>query len=153
MRTTLLGKRPRHAPDETVALATLQTAVRHASITGAEAAFAEYLAGLLRELGLEVTVSDFLPRRPNVVAIKRGSGGGKRLLLIGHTDVVHVRGWRERWAGDPREDPFGAAIVDGAVWGRGSADLKAGIAMAIEALRALIGQGTQLAGDVVLAFV
>ena len=66
---------------------------------------------------------------------------------------MHVRGWRERWAGDPREDPFGAAIVDGAVWGRGSADLKAGIAMAVEALRAVLAGRARLAGDVVLAFV
>ena len=99
--------RPLYAVDETAALATLQAAIRHASITGAEADFAGYLAELLRSLGMdEVTVGDFLPGRPNVVGIKRGSGGGRRLLLIGHTDVVHVRGWRERWAGDPREDPF-----------------------------------------------
>ena len=30
-------------------------------------------------------------------------------MLLGHTDVVHARGWRERWAGTEREDPFGAA--------------------------------------------
>src|SRR5438094_3451835 len=99
----------------------------------------------------QVILRDFLPGRPNVIGIKRGTGGGKCLMLIGHTDVVDVQGWRERWAGDPREDPFGAAIADGAIWGRGSADLKAGIAMTIEALRALTSKA--LAGDVVLAFV
>jgi acetylornithine deacetylase len=151
---TLVDARPPDVVDQATALATLQGAIRHASITGAEASFAGYLAGLLRDLGMdEVMLGEFLPGRPNVVGIKRGSGGRKRLLMIGHTDVVHVRGWRERWTGDVREDPFGAAIVDGAVWGRGSADLKAGIAMSIEALRAVIARSARLAGDVVLAFV
>jgi acetylornithine deacetylase len=151
---TLLSARPAYAADRETALATLQAAIRHPSITGTEAGFAGYLAELLRDLRLdEVRESEFLPGRPNVVGIKRGRGSGKRLLLIGHTDVVHVRGWRERWAGDVREDPFGAAIVDGAVWGRGSADLKAGIAMSIEALRAALARHARLAGDVVLAFV
>jgi acetylornithine deacetylase len=154
MSTGVLRRRTKYAIDEAVAVASLQAAVRQASITGAEAGFAAYLGELLESLGMdEVAVNDFLPGRPNVVGIKRGSGGGKRLLLIGHTDVVDVRGWRERWAGDPREDPFGAAIVDGAVWGRGSADLKAGIAMAIEALRAVLDADARLAGDVVFAFI
>jgi acetylornithine deacetylase len=145
---------PDVAVNEATAIGTLQAAIRHPSITGAEVTFAAYLAGLLNELGMdEVIVSEFLPGRPNVVGVKRGTDGGRCLMLIGHTDVVHVRGWRERWVGDPREDPFGAAIVDGAIWGRGSADLKAGIAMAIEALRALTAAGTPLAGDLVLAFV
>ncbi|MFL5258712.1 MAG: M20 family metallopeptidase [Hyphomicrobiales bacterium] len=142
---------PKHTVDEARAIATLQAAIRHPSITGAEAGFAAYLADILRELGMEGIARDFLPGRPNVVAVRRGTGGGKCLLLIGHTDVVHVRGWRERWADDPREDPFGAAMVDGAIWGRGSADLKAGIAMTIEAVRTL--KDEPLAGDVILAFV
>jgi acetylornithine deacetylase len=151
--TTVATRRP-YAADRDAALATLQTAVRQGSITGAEAGFAGYLAGLLRGLGLdEVNESEFLPGRPNVIGIKRGTAGGKRLLLIGHTDVVHVRGWRERWAGDVRENPFGAAVVDGSVWGRGAADLKAGIAMSIEALRAVLARYAHLGGDVILAFI
>jgi acetylornithine deacetylase len=142
------------AVDEATAIATLQSAIRHPSITGAEAGFAIHLAAALRELGLQdVALVEFLPGRPNVVGVMRGKGEGKRLMIIGHTDVVHARGWRERWPDDPRQDPFGAAIVDRAVWGRGSADLKAGIAMAIEALRALIVQDVPLAGDVIVAFV
>src|SRR5688500_1521163 len=125
-------------------LATLQAAIRHASVTGQEARFADYLAGLLPEIGVEPIVTDFLPGRPNVWGVKRGQGGGRRLLLVGHTDVVHARGWSERWAGTERADPFGAAIVDGEVWGRGAADLKAGICTAIEALRTLDASGEKL---------
>jgi acetylornithine deacetylase len=134
-------------------VATLQAAIRHASVTGQEARFAAYLARILPEIGVEPVVTEFLPGRPNVWGVKRGQGGGARLLLVGHTDVVHARGWGERWAGTERADPFGAAIVDGEVWGRGAADLKAGICTAIEALRTLDASGDTLAGDVVLAFV
>jgi acetylornithine deacetylase len=62
-------------------------------------------------------------------------------LLIGHTDTVHVRGWSERWAGTERESPFGGALVDGDVWGRGASDLKAGLCTTIEAVRTLIRAG------------
>jgi acetylornithine deacetylase len=101
-----------HIIDEGAAIGTLRAAIGYPSITGAEANFAAYLAELLSHVGMQkVIVRDFLPGRPNVVGIKRGVGNGKCLMLIGYTDVVHVRGWHERWAGDAREDPFGAAVV------------------------------------------
>jgi len=145
---------PPGALDESQATDTLRQAIRRASITGNESVFADFLVEALPGIGVaDFTRRDFLPGRPNVFGVKRGAGGGKRLLVVGHTDVVHVRGWNERWAGTERADPFGAPIVDGEIWGRGSADLKAGIATAIEALRTLDRAGVKLAGDVVLAFV
>jgi acetylornithine deacetylase len=145
---------PEGAIDEGRALQTLENAVRRPSITGNEAGFAGDLAGLMSEVGVTpVRCSEFAPGRPNVWGVKRGRGGGRCPMLIGHTDVVDVPGWSERWRGDPREDPFGAAVVDGAVWGRGAADLKAGIAMTIEAIRALDRAGVELLGDIVVAFV
>ena len=80
-------------------------------------------------------MKDFAPGRPNVWGRLRGEGGGPRLLLTGHTDTVHVRGWAERWAGTERADPFGGAVVDGEIWGRGSGDLKAGICATLAAAR------------------
>lgn len=108
----------------------------------------------MRQLGLdEVQRAEFLPGRPNVWGARKGVGQGKRLLFIGHTDTVHVDGWREHWAGTEREDPFGAPIVDGAVWGRGAGDLKAGICASLAALALLDKSGIRLAGDVAFAFV
>jgi acetylornithine deacetylase len=145
---------PPGAIDHHRAVLTLRSAIRRDSITGNEANFVALLAETLPAIGVTgTTVRDFVPGRPNVWGVRKGKGGGKCLLLIGHTDVVHVRGWRERWAGTDREDPFGAPIVDGEVWGRGAADLKAGISAAVEALRALDEAGVELAGDVVLAFI
>lgn len=50
-------------------------------------------------------------------------------------------------------EPFSAAIVDGAVWGRGAGDLKAGITSSLAALALLDAAGITLAGDVSFAFV
>ncbi len=129
----------------------LRRAVATPSVTGTEAAFAALLADECRALGLTPTVTDFAPGRPNVWAVRRGTGGGRSLLLIGHTDTVHVRGWRERWAGTERADPFAAPVIAGELWGRGAADLKAGLCTALSALAKIAD--APLAGDVVLGFV
>lgn len=143
---------PHAAVDRDRALTTLRGLIGRASVTGDEANVVALLAERLPAAGIgNVTVRDFLPGRPNIWGARKGTGGGPTLMLIGHTDVVHVRGWRERWAGADREDPFGAALIDGEIWGRGAADLKAGIATAIEAVHAL--KGTPLKGDIVTAFV
>lgn len=149
-----LFPRLRAALDRDAALDLFRGAIRHDSITGNEANVVGYLNDAMRKLGLSgLTTADFLPGRPNVWGERKGAGGGKRLLFIGHTDVVHVDGWRENWAGTEREDPFGAAIVDGAVWGRGAGDLKAGITSSLAALALLDAAGIKLAGDVSFAFV
>jgi acetylornithine deacetylase len=138
--------------DRDRAIATLRGLIGRASVTGDEANVVSLLAERLPAAGIgNVTVRDFAPGRPNIWGVRKGAGGGPTLMLLGHTDVVHVRGWRERWAGTEREDPFGGALVDGEIWGRGAADLKAGIAAAIEAVHRL--KDTPLAGDVVTAFV
>jgi acetylornithine deacetylase len=91
--------------------------------------------------------------RPNIRGERKGDVSGKRLLFIGHTDTVHVDGWREHWAGTEREDPFGAPIIDGQIWGRGAGDLKAGICSSLAALSLLDKAGITLKGDVAFAFV
>jgi len=139
--------------DRTRALDLLKGAVACRSVTGEERNFVDYLDDHMRGLHLAPERRDFQPGRPNIWGERKGAGGGKRLLFIGHTDTVHVRGWAERWAGTEREDPFGAAIVDGEIWGRGSGDLKAGIAAALAALALLDTAGIRLAGDLAFAFV
>jgi len=149
-----LQDRLRAALDRDAALALFRGAVQHDSITGNEANVVAYLKEEMRRIGLfDIAMADFLPGRPNVWGERKGAGKGRRLLFIGHTDVVHVDGWRENWAGTEREDPFGAAIVDGAVWGRGTGDLKAGITSSLAALALLDAAGIRLAGDVSFAFV
>src|SRR5208283_6197853 len=100
-----------------------------------------------------VVTRDFAPGRPNVWGVLRGEGGGPRLMLTGHTDTVHVRGWAERWVGTERADPFGGAVVDDALWGRGAGDLKAGICTTLSAVRLAHRAGLKLPREILFAFV
>jgi len=152
--TSTMVARLREAFDADHALALLRRAIATPSVTGEEAAFAALLQDELESLGAEgIESREFEPGRPNVWGRRPGRPGAETLLLIGHTDTVHVRGWRERWSGGAREDPFGGALVDGAVWGRGASDLKGGICTALEAVRTLDRAGAALDPTVLFAFV
>ena len=82
--------------------------------------------------------------RPNVVGIFRGTGGGRSLILNGHVDTVTIEPKAE-WT----RDPFGAAIENGVMYGRGTSDMKGGVMAAMMALTWLRRAGVELRGDVV----
>jgi acetylornithine deacetylase len=105
-----------------------------------EAGVAALLAGWLREWSFEVDIAEVLPGRPNVVGRLRGTGGGPSLMLCGHTDVV---------AADPAG--FAPEVRDGILRGRGAADMKGGLAAALEAGRRIAASGVPLAGDLLIA--
>lgn len=142
------------------ALQLLRGAIGTPSVTGSEAAFARFVEDELWGLGAEpVAVEEFAPGRSNAWGVFKGTGGAdatgappRSLMFLGHLDTVHVRGWAEHWRGTEREDPFGAAVVDGAVWGRGAVDLKGGICAFLAALHTLKRAGIRLRGDVVGLF-
>ncbi len=141
------------AIDRDAAIDLLRRAVATPSITGDEAAIARLLRDELAAIGMdEVEQFDFAPGRANTWG-RWGAGNGPRLLVVGHTDTVGVAGWEEHWRGTEREDPFGGAIVDGALWGRGAADMKAGVVAAVAALRAVRAAGLRPKGEVLAAFV
>ena len=84
--------------------------------------------------------------RPHVAASLRGAGEGRSILLNGHIDAVPT--------GDPAlwtSDPFGGAVRDGKLYGRGASDMKGGIAAMLVALELLRREGVRLRGDVVFA--
>lgn len=107
-----------------------------------EAEVAGFVAGWCREAGLDVEVDEVAPGRPNVVAVARGRGGGRSLLLNAHTDTVGLGG--PRAAARP-------LVEDGRVYGRGAYDMKAGLAACMVAAGEAARRG--LAGDVVLSAV
>ncbi len=141
--------------------------VRTPSVTGDERAVQDLVAGMLSGIGCRVerietdpaffaeTDPDWpgaeMPRTDLPVVIGRlGRPDGRRLLLVGHTDVVPV--------GDPATwtvDPWGAAIADGSLSGRGAVDMKGGCASILAAARAIVetGAAARLEGELVLAFV
>lgn len=149
-----LSQRLASVLDRGDAVELLQGAIRRESITGNETNFVAFLEEEMRARGIgNLRRTDFLPGRSNIRGERKGAGGGKRLLFIGHTDTVHVNGWREHWTGTEREDPFGGAVIDGSIWGRGAGDLKAGICSALAALSLLDRARIRLKGDVAFAFV
>jgi acetylornithine deacetylase len=107
-----------------------------------EGVIAAFTAAWCKAQGLEVALQEVTPGRPNVVAIARGSGGGRSLMINAHVDTVGVSGMAR-----PHQ-PF---IVDGKLYGRGAFDMKAGLAAGMLAVAAARRQG--LRGDVLLAAV
>ena len=84
-----------------------------------EAAVAGVLAGVLRDWGFAVELMESSRGRPNVIA-RIGPAGAATLMLNGHLDTVGVEGMTH--------PPFAAEERDGRMYGRGSADMKAGVA-------------------------
>jgi acetylornithine deacetylase len=87
--------------------------------------------------------------RPNVVGVCKGEGGGGRSLIYnGHVDVIPA-GPEESW----RQKPWAGAIDGRRIFGRGSSDMKGGLAAYTMAMRAIIDSGAKLKGDVTLEYV
>jgi succinyl-diaminopimelate desuccinylase len=115
-------------------------------------ACAHFLGQRLAACGFEVRYhvaegkAEHTPAHPrvNVVGSRRGTGGGRTVHLNGHLDVVPAGdGWTM--------DPFGGEIRDGRIWGRGSCDMKAGIAAALYAAEALRRAGVATRGTIELS--
>jgi len=99
---------------------------------GGERACARYLGGLLEEQGLEVNEYEFADGRTSLVARTRGARERQPLCLTGHLDVVPLG------AAEWTHEPFAGEMENGRLYGRGSTDMKGGIAaMTVAALRAL----------------
>ncbi|MDR6998197.1 peptidase [Neobacillus niacini] len=81
---------------------------------------------------------------PNVVAVLKGTGGGKSIILNGHIDVVPV-GDEKNW----KHDPFSGQIENGKLYGRGATDMKGGSVALLLAIESLIETGIKLKGDVI----
>ena len=122
------------------AVALAQDLVRFPSLNppGDEKACVEYVGRLLRGLGFSVESFDFAPNRPSLVAKMAGTFPDKPLCFTGHLDVVPIGS--APW----RYPPFEGVVADGALHGRGSCDMKSGIAAFIAATADLLKQGIRL---------
>ena len=103
-----------------------------------------FLKPVLESCGLETDLWEVEKGRANLVGIWRGKGGGRSLLLNGHVDVVPP-GPPEKWT---VAGPWSGEIIDGKIYGRGSTDMKGGLAAAVFAMKALLKAGYRPKGDV-----
>lgn len=126
-----------------VALAQQLVRVPGQNPPGEEAATAAALAAAAEARGLRVETSEVAPGRPNLLATLDG-GDAPGLLLLGHTDVVPVG---SGWSGDP----FSGDVRDGRLHGRGSTDMKGGLAACVVAMDAVRRAGVERRGPVHLA--
>lgn len=101
--------------------------VRRPSVTPAEGGALELLRALLEGAGFECHRVD-RAGTPNLFARWGRPGANRTFGFNGHTDVVPV-GDAAAWT----HDPFGGAIVDGWLWGRGATDMKSGVAAFVAA--------------------
>ena len=109
---------------------------------------AEYCAGKLTEVGLEVQVFESAQNRTSVVTRIEGVDRSRPPLLIhGHLDVVPAQ------AKDWTYDPFAGEIADGMLWGRGAVDMLDMDAMTLAVVRDRMRTGRKPARDVVVALV
>jgi acetylornithine deacetylase len=109
-----------------------------------EKGMAGFCSQWLGERGFEVRRLEKHPGRPSIVAIARGTGGGRSLMLNGHLDTVGVASYEG--------DPFEPRPRDGKLYGRGAFDMKGGVAaMMMAAVRAT--SPGPLRGDVIVACV
>ena len=113
---------------------------------GNERIATDYIAAILASEGIESTVVESAPTRANLVArLKAENPTGRPVMLMGHTDVVSVE--RDKWD----HDPFGAEIIDGYMWGRGTLDMKNQVAGQLAAFLALKRANLPLTRDVIFA--
>ncbi len=109
-----------------------------------ERGVAEAVAAELRAIGLDVDMTDVAPGRPNVVGVLEGRTPGRTLMLCGHMDTVGVEGM---------EAPFDPVERDGRLYGRGTQDMKGGVAAMLGAARVLAHSGGLESGRLVVAAV
>lgn len=115
---------------------------------GNEEEISNFLAKKLKAMGFEVRQIEYAKGRPNIIAVKKGTTGKKRLLCYGHLDVVPA-GDLSKW----EVDPFAGTIIGDKLHGRGSQDHKFPISPFLYAWESLNELGIKLKGDLVFNFV
>ena len=147
-------------------IAALERLVRVPSVTGDEGPVQDAVESLLREARIPPErlepdpaearadpdwPGEEMPREALPIVLGRlGVAGGRRLVLVGHVDVVPI--------GDPAtwsHDPWAAERVGDRLYGRGAVDMKGGVASILGALHALTTAGLdrRLGGEVLFASV
>ena len=111
---------------------------------GNESLVANYLKEQVEAAGLEAQIVEAQEGRGNFVTRIKGSGQGRPLMLMAHSDVVSVE--EEHWT----HPPFAGDIHDGMIWGRGAVDTKDLVVAELMIMLTLARQGAQLDRDLIM---
>jgi acetylornithine deacetylase len=139
----------------------LHDLIAQPSLLGAETGAQEQVARLAQDAGLDVEVWDVDPAelakhqdfthvdggegvRPNITGVLSGTGHGRSIAVSGHIDVVSPAPLHQ-W----QHDPWGGAVENGRMYGRGTLDMKSGLVAGLLAIHAIQRTYGRLAGDVV----
>ena len=114
----------------------------HMGYSRRECDMVDYIASICRKEGIEYRLQPADGERCNIIAVIRGNGSGKSLMFNGHTDTVPVAGM---------DAPYNAVIRDGYMYGRGTTDMKGGLAAMLYSLILIKRMGIELDGDLVFA--
>lgn len=106
----------------------------------------QWVGDYLKKFGFEVEVLPFGDRRGNLLARLKGSRGKPTLVFNAHFDTVPEgdKPWKF--------DPYSGTISNGKIYGRGTADMKGGMAAMIKAAEVIARSKEKLAGDLLIAF-
>jgi len=130
--------------DDVISL--LSELVKVPSICGQEYRIASFIHDWLGSNGLPAELVPVKPNRPNVIATLKAPKPGPRIMLNGHMDTVKPgRGWVH--------DPFGAEIEEGRMYGRGTIDMKSGLACILWAAVMCKREGLPKRGELTIAAV
>lgn len=114
-----------------------------------ESSVVRFIAQWIRdELDIEPLIEEVVPGRENIIVTIDSGQKGRCLMFEGHTDVVS-EGNREEW----KYDPFSATIEEGKLYGRGSCDMKAGLAVNLLTVKAMTQSKVEFKGKMRLGIV
>jgi acetylornithine deacetylase/succinyl-diaminopimelate desuccinylase family protein len=116
------------------------------SVCGEESRIAHFIADWLEKNGLAAQILEVKPNRPDVIAVLKGPKPGPRLLFNGHMDTVEAGpGWTH--------DPLGCEVEEGRMYGRGTFDMKSGLACLLWVAAKCSEEGLPRKGELVVTAV
>ncbi len=135
---------PKIRPEDIVGLTQELVRIPSPNPPGLELEVSNFLALKMKEIGFNVTSHEVSSSRANVVGKMKFGSGGRRLMFNGHLDVVPT-GDLSLWDGSP----YSGTLKEGKVYGRGSSDMKGGIASMLTAAKALADSSSELHGELI----
>ena len=129
-----------YSPIEEVALTQKLVRIESTNPGAFEYKVSDFVYDFLAQTGADILRHEVKDGRCNIVATLKGEQSGPRLVYICHQDTVPLGdGWHH--------DPLAAEIIDGRMYGRGSCDMKSGLAAGMLAFRNIAAMGKKLKHD------